>query len=90
VCSILKISRLFYVLIYQGLFTLASDPDATVRKCVCQAFVLLCDVRMSVLVPQLENIMKFMLVCTQQEDDEALALEACEFWATYCGVKVCV
>jgi transportin-1 len=69
----------------QGLFTLASgDPSKEVRRRVCQAFVLLIDHRFHVLAPFMRDIIRFMLYCTQS-DDEALALDACEFWSSYCG-----
>ncbi|CAK8675659.1 unnamed protein product [Clavelina lepadiformis] len=63
----------------QGLFSLASDENVEVRKNVCRALVMLQEVRMDKLRPQMGNIIEYMLVRTQ-DDDETVALEACEFW----------
>nr|CAB3267152.1 transportin-1 [Phallusia mammillata] len=65
----------------QGLFSLANDDDVEVRKNVCRALVMLQEVRMDKLRPQMNNIVEYMLLRTQDED-ETVALEACEFWLT--------
>ncbi|KAJ4700596.1 transportin 1 [Melia azedarach] len=67
----------------QGLFVLAHDPIAEVRKLVCSAFVQLSEAYPSFLEPHLRNIIEFMLHANKDKDDE-VALEACEFWSTYC------
>jgi hypothetical protein len=67
----------------QGLFQLTQDPDTEVRKRVCQAFVILLDVRYDYLKAHIENVIQFMLAVTHDKESEA-ALEACEFWAAYC------
>ena len=61
------------------LFALATDPDADVRKHVCQALVMLLDVRPDKIAPNLASIVEYMMHSTQ-DDDEQVALEACEFW----------
>ncbi|TPX63432.1 hypothetical protein SpCBS45565_g06611 [Spizellomyces sp. 'palustris'] len=66
----------------QGLYARASDPHPTVRKHVCQALVMILEVYPEALVPQLEDVVNFMLYCTQGEDEE-VALEACEFWLSF-------
>ncbi|KAI3419849.1 Importin N-terminal domain-containing protein [Psidium guajava] len=71
----------------QGLFVLAHDSVAEVRKLVCAAFVQLTEVQPSVLEPHLRNITEFMLQANKDSDDE-VALEACEFWSTYCEAQV--
>ncbi|RKP06775.1 Transportin-PC [Thamnocephalis sphaerospora] len=65
-----------------ALFTLATDQHADVRKHVCHALVMLLEVRPDVLLPHINNIVEYMLHSTQEED-EAVALEACEFWLTF-------
>nr|XP_009858661.1 transportin-1 [Ciona intestinalis] len=65
----------------QGLFTLANDENVEVRKNVCRALVMLQEVRMDKLKPHMSNIIEYMLLRTQ-DDDESVALEACEFWLT--------
>ncbi|KAJ1660263.1 hypothetical protein IWQ61_000785 [Dispira simplex] len=66
----------------QALFSRASDENADTRKYVCQAMVMLLEVRPDKLMPQLDNIVEYILHCTQS-DNEQLALEACEFWLTF-------
>jgi len=36
----------------------------------------------------MKGVIEFMLMATQDED-EHVALEACEFWSAYCETKVC-
>ncbi|KAK8300758.1 hypothetical protein V6Z11_D05G411100 [Gossypium hirsutum] len=62
-----------------GLFGLANDPAAEVRKLVCAAFVQLIEVRPSVMEPHMKNVIEYMLQVNKDTDDE-VALEACEFW----------
>ena len=49
----------------QNLFFLASDEDPEVRKNVCRAIVMLLEVRLDRLVPQMNNIIDYMLQRTQ-------------------------
>ncbi|EHA8591774.1 putative Transportin-1 [Cocos nucifera] len=63
----------------QGLFALAHDSSADVRKLVCAAFVQLIEVRPSFLEPHLRNVIEYILQANKDPDDE-VALEACEFW----------
>ncbi|XP_068661941.1 transportin-1-like isoform X2 [Aristolochia californica] len=67
----------------QGLFHLAHDPAPEVRKLVCTALVQLMEVCPSVLEPHLGNVIEYLLQANKDADDE-VALEACEFWTTYC------
>jgi transportin-1 len=62
----------------QGLFHLTRDPSKEIRKRVCQAFVILLEVRFDYLQRYIHDVIKFMLVASQDED-EIVALEACEF-----------
>ncbi|OVA15947.1 Importin-beta [Macleaya cordata] len=71
----------------QGLFVLAHDPAAEVRKLVCAAFVQLIEVRPSVLEPHLRNVIEYMLQANRDTDDE-VSLEACEFWSAYCEAQL--
>lgn len=61
------------------LFAMATDQSTLVRKNVCQALVMLLDVRPDKIAPNLGSIVEYMLYSTQ-DDDEGVALEACEFW----------
>uniref|UniRef100_A0A1J3HHC1 Transportin-1 n=1 Tax=Noccaea caerulescens TaxID=107243 RepID=A0A1J3HHC1_NOCCA len=71
----------------QGLFILANDPVAEVRKLVCAAFVHLTEVFPSAIEPHLRNVMEYMLQVNKDPDEE-VALEACEFWSAYCDAQL--
>lgn len=64
---------------FAALFRRASDESSDVRKAVCQALTLLLTARPDKVVPELTNVAEFMIYSTQDKD-EAVALEACEFW----------
>ncbi|XP_049816138.1 transportin-1 isoform X2 [Schistocerca nitens] len=72
----------------ENLFHLASDDDPEVRKNVCRALVMLLEVRMDRLIPNMHNIIEYMLLRTQ-DPDEGVALEACEFWLSLAEQPVC-
>jgi len=64
------------------LFDRASDDNAEVRRSVCTALGLMLTTRPDKLVPEMNNVVDYMAYCTKS-DDEAVALEACEFWLTF-------
>lgn len=65
------------------LFPLAHDSAPEVRKLVCAALVQLLEVQSRFLQPHLRDVIEYMLQANQDEDAE-VALEACEFWSTFC------
>ncbi|KAI8909313.1 armadillo-type protein [Powellomyces hirtus] len=67
----------------QGLYERAGDEDPHVRKNVCQAMVMILENVPEALIPQLDNVVKFMLYCTDKQADDEVALEACEFWLSF-------
>ena len=67
---------------------MVSDDDIEVRKNVCRAIVMLLEVRLDRLVPQMNNIIDYMLQRTQ-DADEGVSLEACEFWLSLADEPVC-
>mmetsp|Transcript_18470 Transcript_18470/g.36135 ORF Transcript_18470/g.36135 Transcript_18470/m.36135 type:complete len:916 (+) Transcript_18470:64-2811(+) len=69
----------------QALFAITDDSRAEIRKRVCQALILVLEVSPGYLVTNMENVIKFMLVACNDED-ESVALAGCEFWGTYCEV----
>jgi transportin-1 len=71
----------------QGLFVLANDASAEVRKLVCAAFVQLIEVHPAFLEPHLKNVIEYMLQVNKDTDEE-VALEACEFWSAYCEAQL--
>lgn len=72
----------------ENLFHLANDDEPEVRKNVCRALVMLLEVRMDRLIPHLHNIIEYMLLRTQ-DPDEQVALEACEFWLSLSEQPIC-
>ncbi|KAF8928125.1 hypothetical protein BGZ52_003693, partial [Haplosporangium bisporale] len=66
----------------EGLGQLSGDNDPDVRKHVCQAMVMLLEARPDKLIPQINNVVEYMLYSTK-DDDETVALEACEFWLAF-------
>ncbi|KAG5439546.1 hypothetical protein PCANB_002121 [Pneumocystis canis] len=61
------------------LFQSATDSTPDVRKNVCQALVMLLDVKSDKILPSFDSIVEYMLYCTS-DSEEHVALEACEFW----------
>eukprot|EP00698_Gefionella_okellyi_P022922 TRINITY_DN768_c0_g1_i3.p1 TRINITY_DN768_c0_g1~~TRINITY_DN768_c0_g1_i3.p1 ORF type:complete len:770 (+),score=173.96 TRINITY_DN768_c0_g1_i3:391-2700(+) len=70
-----------------GLMSIAQSQHAEIRKRVCSALVMLADVRMEHLMPMIASVVEYLLIATQDEDD-GVALEACEFWQTICTSDV--
>ncbi|KAI9283036.1 armadillo-type protein [Umbelopsis sp. AD052] len=65
-----------------ALFSRASDAEPEVRRHICSALVMLLEVRPDTLIPQLPNVVEYMIFSTQ-DMDEQVALEACEFWLAF-------
>jgi len=63
-------------------FARASDESADIRRLVCAALGLILNTRADKLVPQMNNVVNYMAYCTK-DSEEAVALEACEFWLTF-------
>ncbi|KAG0090363.1 hypothetical protein BGZ93_009348 [Podila epicladia] len=66
----------------EGLGQLSGDNHPDVRKHVCQAMVMLLEACSDKLIPQINNVVEYMLYSTK-DDDESVALEACEFWLAF-------
>jgi transportin-1 len=66
----------------EACFSRASDPSSDIRRLVCSAFGLVLNNRADKLVPHMANVISFVEFCTKDED-ETVALEACEFWLTF-------
>lgn len=65
----------------EALFSLASDNDKEVKKNVCRSLVSLYDTNPDTLMQHLNIVIQYMIARSKDEDDE-IALEACEFWLT--------
>lgn len=63
----------------QALYLRAQDPDPEIQKLICQAFVMIAEVNIEVLMPEFPNLVNFILHVCGHEDEE-VAREACEFW----------
>ncbi|EEB14578.1 transportin-2, putative [Pediculus humanus corporis] len=72
----------------ENLFLLTTDEDVEVRRNLCKALVTLLDVRMDRLLPHLHEIVVYMVRSTQDQD-ENVAVEACEFWLSLADKSVC-
>ncbi|CAF0785363.1 unnamed protein product [Didymodactylos carnosus] len=72
----------------ENLFQLANDTDVDVRKHVCRALVMLVEVRIDRLIPHMQQIIEYMLL-TSQDQDDTVALEACEFWLIIADQPIC-
>lgn len=72
----------------ENLFHLASDDNIEVQKNVCRALVMLLETRMDRLIPHIHSIIDYMLMRTQDQDD-SIALEACEFWLSLAEQPIC-
>jgi hypothetical protein len=60
----------------------ATNPAGRVRKLVCSAFVMLLDSNPEYITGQLQGVAQFMFHA-MQDQDEQVALEACEFWLAF-------
>lgn len=65
-----------------ALFKRAADENPNIRRFVCQALVLILGARPEKLMPEIQNVVDYMLYSTQDKDDD-VALEACEFWLQF-------
>ena len=61
-----------------------NDPSHQLQREVCSAFVVLAEVQMESILPHLEQIVPVMIEFTK-DDDEEVALDACEFWSILCA-----
>ncbi|KAK0565515.1 hypothetical protein OC861_003738 [Tilletia horrida] len=69
-----------------ALFKRASDESAHVRKFVCQAIVFISTTSPAKILPELPNVVEYMLYSTRDADQE-VALQACEFWMQFAEDK---
>lgn len=65
----------------EALFLLANDQDTEVKKNVCRSLVALFETRPETLAPHLNAVIEYMIARSKDDDDD-IALEACEFWLT--------
>lgn len=70
------------------LFQLASDPDTDVRKNVCKSFTLIAEISPEKLIPHLGDLVTYMILQQENNEDPELAVEAAEFWLSICECDV--
>eukprot|EP00934_Nitzschia_sp_Nitz4_P003525 Nitzschia sp. Nitz4//scaffold234_size30613//10903//13923//NITZ4_007962-RA/size30613-snap-gene-0.2-mRNA-1//1//CDS//3329543413//3515//frame0 len=73
----------------QGLSALANDSNMEVRKWVCRSINTLLEHHTQYLAPQLPSICQFMMQSTVKQspqDDDTVAMEACEFWLLFASL----
>lgn len=63
-------------------FARATDESSDIRRLVCSALGIILNSRADKLVPHMESVVNFVAFCTKDQD-ETVALEACEFWLTF-------
>eukprot|EP00286_Rhodomonas_abbreviata_P022521 CAMPEP_0181303378 /NCGR_PEP_ID=MMETSP1101-20121128/8524_1 /TAXON_ID=46948 /ORGANISM="Rhodomonas abbreviata, Strain Caron Lab Isolate" /LENGTH=900 /DNA_ID=CAMNT_0023408943 /DNA_START=172 /DNA_END=2874 /DNA_ORIENTATION=- len=70
----------------QGLLALHKDPEASVRKEICQSLCLLVEVKADFLAdPNIcQFVVEFLLWTTEHDTDYDVKKEACEFWSSLC------
>lgn len=69
-----------------GLFACAFDKNTEVRQEVARSLVMVLEGCPDKLEPSLPSVFDYMIQCTK-DDDEAVALEACDFWIQFCNVQ---
>ena len=70
VTTIISIQH-YEISVLQGLFALSNDDDAEVRKNVCRAIVMLVEVRVEQLIPNMNNLVE---VCIRFLSNNYLSL----------------
>jgi transportin-1 len=80
-------SNALVALLLQALFDQATDVDPAVRKEVCKGLVGLMNVQPDLLLPHMEQLIQYMLVCNQDQHED-VALEAAEFWMAFIDAEV--
>lgn len=58
----------------------SQETNSELRKVICQSLGLLMDAYPDELRPSMPAVLDYMLAMVQQRHDQAVALEACEFW----------
>eukprot|EP01133_Synstelium_polycarpum_P017492 gene17492-20870_t len=71
-----------------GIFLLSQDPSSEVRVKVCRSLVSLVEIRMDFLMPHINEVIQFMLHASKDQNEE-VALEACEFWTAISQSQNC-
>lgn len=66
----------------EACFARATDESSDIRRLVCSALGIILNSRADKLVPHMDNVVNFISFCTKDQD-ETVALEACEFWLTF-------
>jgi hypothetical protein len=65
----------------QLLSKLTKDPDAEVRKVVCDSLISLMDRAGTHILPQLQPLTEFFLNTCQSDPNPEVVLSACEYWS---------
>uniref|UniRef100_A0A5S6Q7W0 Transportin-1 n=1 Tax=Trichuris muris TaxID=70415 RepID=A0A5S6Q7W0_TRIMR len=64
------------------IFSRANDPEPSVQKELCRALTYMLESHVDKIAPSLPQIVSYMIQKTQDEDED-IALEACEFWFNF-------
>ncbi|EFA85888.1 transportin [Heterostelium album PN500] len=71
-----------------GIFSLSEDPNPDVRVKVCRTLVLLIEIRIEFLMPHIKQVIMYMLHASRDQNED-VALEACEFWTAIAETPNC-
>lgn len=75
--------------LYLGnLFCIAKDTDPETHKLICQSFCIFLNQHPSLLLPHLNDVIEYYLSKTADEDN-SVAVQACEFWLQLATVSNC-
>lgn len=64
----------------QAIASLGQDQNASIRKQVCQSLTVITCLHIALLEPYMSSIVDYMLNMLMDREDEAVAMEACEFF----------
>eukprot|EP01039_Chlorochromonas_danica_P007116 gene7116-7868_t len=64
----------------EGIAALGQDQNSSIRKQVCQSLTVITCLHIALLEPYMTSIVEYMLTMLMDGEDEAVAMEACEFF----------
>ncbi|KAF5307987.1 hypothetical protein FQR65_LT06555 [Abscondita terminalis] len=72
-----------------NLILILNDNDTEVQKLICQAFVIFVEMHNPCILTRISIVIEYVL-SKNDNSDEDVALQACEFWLSLSKVDVCV
>lgn len=75
-------------LFINNLLQIMEDTEIEIQKLICQAFVIFIEKQDTAILPHMHNVIEYILLMTEQEDEE-IALQAGEFWLATSKLSTC-